>query len=208
MNYQLSLTVAISFGLIVLLGYFFPGFDALTLLRAEVLRWAAILSAVALLVGVISLLKVHFSRFMDQKQEWGYSLVLVLAFLVTFGAGMFSLIFPPAETLVNFMFKYVQVPVETTLAALLAVLLIVAGMRMVRYRRDWTTWLFLAISLILLVGMVTIELQIPDVFPFLRDWIMTVPVVAGTRGILIGLALGTIITGLRIFTGADQPYGE
>ncbi len=208
MNYQLSLTVAICFGLLVLLGYFLPDFDLLILLRAEILRWAAILSGVAMFVGIISLLKVHFNKFMDQKSNWGYSLVLVLTFLITFGAGVFSFIFPQAEGLVDFMFRYVQVPVESTLAALLAVLLLVAGMRMVRYRRDWTTWLFLAISLIMLIGLVTIEAPIPDVFPFLRDWLLTVPVVAGARGILIGLALGAIITGLRIFTGADQPYGE
>ncbi len=208
MNYQLSLTFAICFGLLVLLGYFLPDFDLLILLRAEILRWAAILSGVAMLIGIISLLKVHFNKFMDQKPEWGYSLVLVLTFLVTFGAGVMSFVFPDAQGLVDFMFKYVQVPVESTLAALLAVLLLVAGMRMVRYRRDWTTWLFLAISLIMLIGLVTIEAPIPDVFPFLRDWLLTVPVVAGARGILIGLALGAIITGLRIFTGADQPYGD
>jgi hypothetical protein len=30
---------------------------------------------------------------------------------------------------------------------------------------------------------------------------------AGARGILIGVALGTLTTGLRILFGSDRPYG-
>jgi len=30
---------------------------------------------------------------------------------------------------------------------------------------------------------------------------------AGIRGILMGVALGSIATGLRILMGADRPYG-
>ena len=45
--------------------------------------------------------------------------------------------------------------------------------------------------------------------PFLRDLatgINQLPV-GGTRGILIGVALGTLATGLRIILGGDRPYG-
>jgi hypothetical protein len=31
--------------------------------------------------------------------------------------------------------------------------------------------------------------------------------VAGARGILLGIALGSLTTGLRILTGTDRPYG-
>jgi len=41
----------------------------------------------------------------------------------------------------------------------------------------------------------------------LRRWIAQVPAMAGARGILIGVALGTIATGLRVLIGADRPYG-
>jgi len=29
----------------------------------------------------------------------------------------------------------------------------------------------------------------------------------GTRGLLIGIALGTLLTGLRVLFGIDRPYG-
>jgi hypothetical protein len=41
----------------------------------------------------------------------------------------------------------------------------------------------------------------------LRTWIVQVPSVGGARGILLGVALGTIATGLRILMGSDRPYG-
>jgi len=34
-----------------------------------------------------------------------------------------------------------------------------------------------------------------------------IPAVAGARGILFGVALGTVATGLRVLMGADRPYG-
>ena len=41
------------------------------------------------------------------------------------------------------------------------------------------------------------------ILPLLRDVFAT----AGGRGILLGVALGTIATSLRILMGTDRPYG-
>jgi hypothetical protein len=30
----------------------------------------------------------------------------------------------------------------------------------------------------------------------------------GTRGLLLGIALGTVLTGLRVLFGVDRPYGD
>jgi hypothetical protein len=42
----------------------------------------------------------------------------------------------------------------------------------------------------------------------LRTWIVQVPAMAGTRGILLGVALGILTTGIRILIGAERPYEE
>jgi hypothetical protein len=41
-----------------------------------------------------------------------------------------------------------------------------------------------------------------------RDWVVNVPVMAGSRGILLGIALGTIVSGLRLLVGVDRPYSD
>ena len=35
---------------------------------------------------------------------------------------------------------------------------------------------------------------------------MTVPVSAGARGMLLGIALATVVTGLRVLLGQDRSY--
>jgi hypothetical protein len=40
-----------------------------------------------------------------------------------------------------------------------------------------------------------------------HPWITQVIALGGARGILIGVALGTLTTGLRVLFGADRPYG-
>ncbi len=40
----------------------------------------------------------------------------------------------------------------------------------------------------------------------MRDWISQVWSLAGMRAILLGVALGAIMTGLRVLMGADRPY--
>jgi hypothetical protein len=42
---------------------------------------------------------------------------------------------------------------------------------------------------------------------WLRSAIVQIPAVAGARGILLGVALGTVATGLRLLMGVDRPYG-
>jgi hypothetical protein len=42
----------------------------------------------------------------------------------------------------------------------------------------------------------------------LRAEIVQVLAVGGARGILIGVALGAIVTGLRVLLAAERPYGD
>jgi hypothetical protein len=50
-----------------------------------------------------------------------------------------------------------------------------------------------------------VEVQVPALTT-LQTWVTQVPAVAGARGILIGITLGILATGLRILIGSDRPY--
>jgi hypothetical protein len=43
-------------------------------------------------------------------------------------------------------------------------------------------------------------------FDNLTEWIMNAPNTAGNRAIMIGIALGTVATSLRILLGVDRSY--
>jgi hypothetical protein len=57
-----------------------------------------------------------------------------------------------------------------------------------------------------LLGQVPAGSLLWEEFPLIKEWVLRVPTMAGARGILLGVALGIIATGLRILLGADRPY--
>lgn len=200
----LATAVAILVGFLILLGYFVTG-GPLFSLRVVLLQWAIFMSAFALLVGVLNLFSVHLSKVRGQQTGWPYSLLLIISLLATLLLVTFS---GPTGKISLWLFNYIQLPIEGSLIALLAIILIYAGVRMFSRRPTGHVILFLAAALIALLGLTPIVgLENITVFQSARAFLVEVPAVAGARGILLGVALGTIATGLRILIGADRPYG-
>ncbi len=202
-----SAAVAVLSGLIVLFFYFFPPLGAFDW-RATLLQWAASLTAVALLVGVLNLASVHLGKLNDEGANPLYSGVLLIALVVTF---LLVLVMGPVSETGQWVFNYIQLPIETSLMAVLAVSLAYASARMLRRRPTVFTLLFIGTVLIVLLGyspLATAQLPlISELLVSLQAWVAQVPALAGARGILLGVALGTIATGLRILMAADRPYG-
>lgn len=200
--------VGISAGVLVLAGYFLDSMAARTV-RLLLMRWAAILAAGALLLGLINLIwSVHLKKVVDQDKGWLYSSIVVVFFLVTFILGM---VFGPQYRIVNLLFEYVQIPVEASLVALLSVALVLSGINMVLNRRR-SGYLFVGSAALVLLGstawVVSSDSQLAVVLGYLRVWLTQIWAAAGARGILIGVALGAVATGLRVLLAADRPYGE
>jgi len=205
MKFPISAAIAIAFGLIVLLGYFIP-LPLLATLRDVFLQWALILAAIALLVGWVNLVSVHWRNVTTGRPGGFYSLIMLLSLAVTLVVVGF---FGPTGVWSLWLFNYVQVPLEASLMALLAVVLAMAGMRLLRRRVNLFSMVFLGTAIIVLLGTAPwLGVQIPGLHGpnGLRALIAQIPATAGARGILLGVALGTIATGLRILIGADRPY--
>ena len=100
------------------------------------------------------------------------------------------------------------VPVEASLMALLAVTLLYASIRLLRRRANLMSIIFIATALLMLIGSATLPSgEVGALNDFLRPWFQHVLAMGGARGILIGVALGTLTTGLRVLIGSDRPYG-
>ena len=195
--------IAVIAGVFVLLGYFFPSiFGGI---QSTFIGWAIILAAFALLLGVFNLALVHWKKFNNKEPGRIYSLVLLISLFLTIILVALS---GPTGDLSLWLFNTFQVPVEVSLLAVLAVILVYAAARLLTRRPRWNTLLFLVTVLIVLVGSVPL-LFIGEITPLsvVRNWLAQVPAIAGARGLLLGVALGTIATGLRILIGVDHPYG-
>jgi hypothetical protein len=195
--------IAIISGLFVLLGYFFPGvFGGI---QSTLIGWAIILAAFALLLGIFNLAMVHRKKASSEGPGSIYSIVLLISLIITV---IIVSISGPAGFWSLWVFNTFQVPVEISLLAVLAVILVYAGARLLARRPKWNTVLFLLTVLVVLLGSVPLFF-FGEITPLsaVRSWLAQVPAIAGARGLLLGVALGTVATGIRILIGVDRPYG-
>ena len=124
----------------------------------------------------------------------GFALVLVLR---------------PGHIVVREMVKGVIIPVEAALMGVLTISLLYAAIRLLRRRVDLTSIVFLLTAAIILFGSATLPIigSVPLLGEFSRWW-SQVWAAGGARGLLLGVALGAMMTGLRVLLAADRPYGD
>ena len=207
--------IALSAGLIVLLSFALEN-QALTLLRGVFVEWTVIVIAFAMLLGVINVVRVHGRR-IQRRQGTVYSVVLIVAFLAVFVPGIMSSEFVPeglqslvgpTGSVVQFIYQYVQRPLQATLFSLMAFFVATAAWRAFRIRSAASFTMFVAAILVLLGS---IRLAVGGGWHLLteaKDWILSVPAMAGARGLLLGIVLGTIVAGMRLLVGVERPYSD
>ena len=158
------------------------------------LRLVAIVIALSIVIGIANLLFVHIGRLARGKF---YSAILLASFSFT----IYWHLVNQGDTS---LLEAVQVPIESALAALLFLSLALGGARVLQKRADVWGLLFVAIVLIVLLG----SLPLAELAPLKSwsDWLMAIPVNAGARAILLGIALGTVVAGLRALLGQDRSY--
>jgi len=205
----ISTAIVIGVGVIVLAGYFLP---AITAVRFILLRAGLVLAAVALLVGIINLVGIHLRKLSSDQSNSGYSLILVIALTITLivgAADMFQtyMFGKPNFQMIKWVFTYIHLPIETSLMAVTAVSLIYAAAYILRERLNVFSIIFFFVIILVLLTSFSISSNLLPILQSARNWIVGVPALAGGRGLLIGVALGSIATGLRILTGIDRPYG-
>lgn len=198
-----SVALAISIGLLILLGYFVD-WPLLVGLRVVFLQWAIILTAVATLLGAFNLLVVHLDR-LGKRQGGISSLALLLGLLISLGIGLVG---GPQHSLSQALFNAVILPGETSLLAVLAVAMLYSAIRLLQRRTDLISLIFVATLVVVLLGTVPMPFgEIPVLNDLIRPYITQVLAAAGARGILLGMGLGILTAGVRILMGIDRPYG-
>ena len=156
-----------------------------------------------MLVGLLNLMFVQLEKIRTRQKNSIYGALLIVSLLGTFGLG---LVLGPENQFVQLAVDAVIVPVEASLMAILAVTLVYASIRLLRRRADVMTVIFLVMAVIILVAVMPTPIG-----PIPGDWLILqfagMFSSGGARGLLIGIALGTLLTSLRVLFGIDRPYG-
>jgi len=198
----IAIAIAIAAGVLILGGYFFP---ALASVQTLLLNWTIILAGAATLVGVFNLIAVHTDKIRRREKGSAYSALLVIGLVATL---LFGMALRPEHSFMRVAMNGIIVPVEAALMGLLTVSLIYAAIRLLRRRADLMSVVFLITAATLIIGSATLPFgNVPVIGTLIYPWVTQVLALGGARGILIGVALGALTTGLRVLFGVDRPYG-
>ena len=179
-------------------------------------QWENIVYAFAFLLGLISLFYSHYHKIARKADGWGYSIFVFVGFLAMVIPAYVSHGKQSTETgitLLGWSFRYIYNALSSTMFAVLAFYIVSTAYRSFRIKSKQAFVLFVA-AFILILGKVPLGqiiwdstlgwtgYHVTDVI----EWIMSVPAVAGKRGIMIGLAIGAIVTSFKIIFGIEKQY--
>ncbi len=203
----LPTAIAIAVGVLVLMAVF-TSYPPLETVGTYLVDTAIIIASFALFLGVVNILRVHSRKIQKSESTRLYSFVLVAAMLIVLVVGLPAL--PgrpsgPSQPIVQWIFENIQAPIQASLSALLVFLIVTAAYRLLTVRNAESA-VMLVVVLLVLVGQVTVGLA--PFLPELKDWILDVPTLAGVRGILLGVALGALLAGIRLLLGVERPYSD
>lgn len=195
----LPTAVAMLVGMLVLLSALLP-VAGLEYTGFLLIQWGMVLGSFALLLGYFNILSVHLQRLMRKQKNWSGSLLLIVSAL----GSLFLIIWQgPGGQGPQLLLNHVLVPGESALLALTAITLIIAGMRIFRTRRDFNSVVFIVIAGVILLTTVPYF----SILSLIKTEVTNLAV-GGMRGVLMGVAIGATMTGLRIILGIDRPHSD
>lgn len=196
----LSAVIAILSGVTILASYFFGGV-ALQNTRGFLLEIVIWLAAISFLIALGKISFYHIRKIREKSRSSIYSVTFILMMIITFCLTL-MLKSPDAE----FILRYVQIPAETAFLAILSFSMIYGVFRWIQRKPDLYNLTFVGVvvfTLLANIGFLGIGFLQQNAVFSPHAWAN-----AGIRGILIGVALGTIIQGVRILLGMERPYGK
>jgi hypothetical protein len=188
-------------GILMIIEYFFPMPGVITGLNITLRSFVAVISAAALVMGTIILSVYHVTKVGTRKDDWYYSVVYVVAFVVTALFGVMSV----RNEMFLWIYNNMTAPIGAALYSLTAFYITSAAYRVLR-ARNWSAAVLLVTALVVLLMLIPIGAYlIPPVTP-IGTWMRSVPSAAGFRGMIIGTSLGIIGLGVRVFTGRQKEH--
>jgi hypothetical protein len=230
MKRTVPLVIVFTTAVVLIVAFFIPH-KPFGDLESRFLNWYAIVAGFTLLLGLDSLTRHHLTQVWRRRPGWPYSLMLVLSLAVTVVLGLYSWFKyrSPFDLRAPFMWLYtfMIIPLQSTMFASLAFFIVSAAYRAFRIRNFAATLLLIAACLVMIgnvplggtiwraiaslvhgvvPGIDLTKLMQVEAFAAIKDWLMSIPQAAASRGISIGLTLGGIAMSLRIILGIERTY--
>jgi hypothetical protein len=207
MRREVPLVIVFLFGLFMIVQFFIPH-KSFAYLYQEFNNWTIIIGIFTMVVGIGSLITVHYNRIRFKKSGWGYSIVTIISL---FGMSLVGLIGGTENELFLNLYRFGLSPVTATMFSLLAYFIASAAYRAFRARTILATLLLIS-AVVVMLGRVPIGQIITSWLP---DWLqlqnianflLETPNVAAKRAIYIGVGLGVAAVSLKIILGIERTW--
>jgi hypothetical protein len=233
MKRSIPLLITAVGGFVLMGSYFIPPAQGW---GEKVAVWFDILASIAFILGGGNLLMAQLKTVSDRPRGWGYSVIVLVSFLGTLVVGLGKIGVQPSPQFPSlawsgyyremgspfwFLYEYAFIPLTATIFAMLAFYIASAAFRAFR-AKNLEAGLLLGTAFIILLGRTFAGVALTSwidpkrwagfkYFTGLRIenltvLIMSVPVTAGNRAIMIGIALGIVAASLKMLLGLDRSY--
>ncbi len=197
----LSLVIAIAVSIVVLLDVLLDD-PSVNALGALFVTYAVIVAGFALILGVVHLLRVHAWRIQTRANGWLYSALLVTTVVFFTVVGLIE---GPNGEITAWSVTYVLLPLQAAFFSLLAFFLISVLYRSARIR-SWESFLLVATAALVVIGGTPLGASVSPTIEAAKEWVVSGFATAGARGILLGVAVGTIITAFRFIADGRRIF--
>ncbi len=202
MQRRLPQIIAFVFGVVMFLQYFSTHPVARGINAAVLVDFWQIIFAFALIVGVITFVKTTTTG-INRAADWPYRLISLAGVIVM---PAFAIIWGiKAESPFMWVFENIQVPLQSTVFALLAFFVASASYRGFR-ARSIPAAVLLGAAFITVLSRSSLEAWYPAALDSFAEWVRDYPSMAARRAILIGIGLGSLTTSLRVILGIERTW--
>ncbi|MBS7631605.1 hypothetical protein KEJ47_08600 [Candidatus Bathyarchaeota archaeon] len=194
---------------ITMIADYFFGIKQLNDAASMVRTWAVVISAMALALGAVNLMRAHGNIVRKRVPgRWIYSGVLIFIFALTTLLGLLNINNPSTNPLYKWLFDYPYTSLGQTLYAITGFYIASAAYRAFRARNIDAALLLLA-GIFVLLKNAPIGEVIWVQLPVIGGWFNDIGQVPAMRTFLITAAFGLLAYGFRTLLGKERGfYGE
>ena len=205
MKKEIPIAIGFVAGVLILFEYFFKtAVPAVSPIATKAQNWGSIISAFAMGLAAANLIIIHGrkirSKHPDAWMSWILYFGIVIMVLTGFAAKGTS-----TNQIYAFFFDGLYLPLGTAMFSIMVFFIASAARRAFRARNIDAAFLLVS-GLLVMLGNAPLMKMVSPWFPKASAWFMSYANVAGNRAIMIGAALGMVLTGFRVILGIDRSY--